>query len=118
MEVKDDDLGLMLACTVRYAMGRRSYIVGTAADFVRTYQAALRKDQIAQLGREVREKLAWYESDGHPMGDDVDHRRWQRIYIKRKSQHQHIGGFNQLHHILQFFSRAQDGVELDCFNLD
>ncbi len=79
MEVKDDDLGLMLACTVRYAMGRRSYIVGTAADFVRTYQAALRKDQIAQLGREVREKLAWYESDGHPMGDDVDHRRWQHF---------------------------------------
>lgn len=77
--VSPDDLWTLILCTVRYAMGRQTYIVGLAADMVRRYGASLDQRQVAQIAREIRDALAFEERLGRQLGADMDHREWQRL---------------------------------------
>lgn len=77
--VRPDDLWTLLLCTVRYAMGRQTYIVSLAGDMVRRYGGSLRPEQVAQIGREIRDALAFEERLGRTLGADMDHREWQRL---------------------------------------
>lgn len=77
--VPDDDLWTFLVCTVRYAMGRESYISGLTCDLVRRYRHRLRPDQVEQIAREVAKEIELAEKSGRTLGADMDHREWVRL---------------------------------------
>ena len=77
--VSPDDLWTMLLSTVRYAMGRQTYIVGLTCDMVRRYGGSLTFEQTAQIGREIREEVERAERLGRTLGADFDHREWVRL---------------------------------------
>ena len=79
MTICDDHLWPLLLCTIRYAMGRSSCIVGDACDYYRTYRAHLAPHQRAQIGREILEALRFEEGLGKTLGMDMDHREWRRL---------------------------------------
>lgn len=77
--VDHNDLWTFLLCTVRYSLGRQSYITGMTADLVRQYRKHLTAEQVAQIAREVDEELAACERRGTTCGHDMDHREWARL---------------------------------------
>lgn len=79
VEVADGDIWPLLLCTIRYAMGRSSYIVGDACDYYRRYRARLTAYQRKQIGREIAEAIALEERLGRVLGHDMDHREWKRL---------------------------------------
>lgn len=79
MTICDDHLWPLLLCTIRYAMGRSSCIVGDACDYYRAYRSGLTPWQRAQVGREIAEALDLEERLGRTLGHDMDHREWRRL---------------------------------------
>jgi hypothetical protein len=71
-----DDMWTFLLCTIRYAMGRRSYITGLVSDMYRTYREILTPDQRRQIAREVRRETEMQEQVGRTLGDKCDHAGW------------------------------------------
>jgi hypothetical protein len=76
MKVDDNDLWVLLMSTIRYAMGRRSYITGLAPDLVIKYWDGLDSGQLKQIAREIREEIAGCEAAGSTLGMQMDHDGW------------------------------------------
>ena len=74
--LQEPELFWLLLGNVRYAMGRMSTAPMVAQDAVRKCAHALRRQQLAQIAREVREELARCEANGHSLGMECDHRSW------------------------------------------
>lgn len=79
MQIQDDDLWPMLMSAVRYALGRRSYIVFRACSWVRQYRQGLTDYQLLQIKREVEEELDRRTQLGLTCGDAMDHAEWARL---------------------------------------
>lgn len=79
IKVNQHDLWIMVLNYVRYAMGRMSTAPSTAADFVRTYWAAFRPDERAQIRDEIRTEIERYARNGQTLGHDCDHRIWVNL---------------------------------------
>lgn len=77
--VSKRDLWLMMLCTVRYAMGRQSYVVGEACDLVRTHRHWLAPEQVVQIAREIREELEYAARCGRTVGGTIDDAAWRRL---------------------------------------
>lgn len=77
--VKNNDLWIMLICTVRYAMGRASYITSLTADLYQKYKEALTVQQRLQIAREIQIAVGLAVKDGRLLGDSIDHANWQRL---------------------------------------
>lgn len=63
---------IMLLCTVRYAMGSSSYVVGEAVGAVRDLWPSIRAEQRVQLRREVFEWVKSTEGKLAPLRGDWD----------------------------------------------
>lgn len=65
IDIREDDLFLMLSAAMRYSVGRRSYIVGSCAEWVRTFGPKLSKISqgkiIYSLEQEMKEKIKHME---------------------------------------------------------
>ena len=79
MTVDDRDLWTLLLCTVRYSMGRSTYMSSYAPEMVLRYRAALSAEQLAQVRDEVLTELRLCEARGRTLGDGCDHTSWQRF---------------------------------------
>ena len=74
--ISKDDLETMVVCTVRYSLGRRSYIVGDAAGIVRWSWDDLRPGIRSVVLRDVSEAIERAESGGTTVGMQMDHDVW------------------------------------------
>ena len=74
-----DHLWTMIVSTVRYALGRRSYIVAETADIVRTYFPLFTVAQVEQLTKEIKEALKLAEGRGEHLGMAMDHDTWTSL---------------------------------------
>lgn len=74
--VSQDDLETMVVCTVRYALTRRSYIVGDAATIVRWSWDDLRPGIRSVVLRDVSEAIERAEASGMTVGMQMDHDVW------------------------------------------
>lgn len=72
------DMWTLLLSTIRYSMGRSSYITDTAPKLVIQYASALRASQLEQIAREIEEEIAVYEKNGRTLGMQMDHDGWIR----------------------------------------
>lgn len=74
MEVASVDIWLMLLSTIRYSMGRTSYIVGTCESLLTTYGQAFTASQLRQIDEEINQYLR--ETCGMPRDIIAT---WERI---------------------------------------
>lgn len=90
--ISQDDLETMVVCTVRYSLGRRSYIIGDAASIVRYCWADLRPSMQAVIFRDVSEAIERAESGGTTVGMQMDHdvwvllRSWMRENLRQEDE--------------------------------
>lgn len=77
--LSDRDLWLMVLCTVRYAMGRATYIVSDACGFVRQFRARIGPEHVEQIRQEVEQALRECRERGGWLGMEMDHREWVRL---------------------------------------
>ena len=69
----------MVMCSIRYAMGRRTYMPGLVQDIVKKYRNRLSARALVQISEEVTREIESYESDGKTLGADFDHRDWKKF---------------------------------------
>ena len=79
IEVSKDNLGALLVCSVRYAMGRQSYMVGLICDLVRKHIGAVDKNTINTISRDISTELERCERSGELLGAQMDHDEWSRL---------------------------------------
>jgi hypothetical protein len=73
------DLWSMLLCTLRYSMGRRSYITGFTKDLVNEFKKYLEPAEVDQIKREIMKELEISERTGQTLGDPTDHEIWKKL---------------------------------------
>lgn len=66
----------MLIGAVRYALGRRSYIVGVTAEFVASIKPKLSQQCIDVIIRDIEEGVETYHRLGRTLGAESDERTW------------------------------------------
>lgn len=76
MRVDKLDLWVLLLSTIRYSMGRATYMPGLCRDMLNRYHGALTSAQLNQIAEEVRSELRLHERLGHKLGHDCDHKTW------------------------------------------
>jgi hypothetical protein len=69
----------MLVSSVRYAMGRRSYIVGQTCDMVRRYRDYLKPTEIQVIARDIGEELDRAKRMNETLGMEMDHKEWVKL---------------------------------------
>ena len=87
-EISQDDLETMVVCTVRYALGRRSYVVGDVAGIVRWSWSDLRPGIRSVVLRDVSEAVERAEAGGSTVGMQMDHDVWVllRSWMREKTR--------------------------------
>ena len=79
MDVDRSDLWTLMICTLRYALGRMTYITSQYPILYGLYRGALTPHQRDQIAREVEKALAHAESLGSTLGMEIDHDNWRRF---------------------------------------
>lgn len=79
VHIQPNQFWLLILCTVRYAMGRTSYVVSEAAQLVKDYRRYLTDGQISQLRGEIEKELAQREALGKSLGHLMDHETWRDL---------------------------------------
>jgi hypothetical protein len=79
--VLPDDAWVLLLSTVRYSMGRRTYMTELAPTLVLRYATALTDDRLRQIGSEVNEALTRALSMGGTLGSVEDHKLWGKFVV-------------------------------------
>jgi hypothetical protein len=74
MDTKDMSMALLLS--VRYALGRRTYIVSDVCDMVKRNAASLTVNDAAIMRRDISEEIRRADDCGRTVGDQCDHTRW------------------------------------------
>lgn len=74
--VSTRDMWLMILSTVRYALGRSTYIVSEACRLVHAYRPYLTQYQVVQLEKEVARALEQAQMAGEHVGMKQDHVTW------------------------------------------
>jgi len=74
--VPPDDLWMMMLATVRYAMGRRTYVTSWCLEMVDRYKGHLTQHQRDQLRAEVETELRMAGEGSRTLGDACDHKAW------------------------------------------
>jgi len=78
LAVDKNDMWILLMSTIRYSMGRRTYMSSLAGELVIKYRNYLTKDQLTQIVGEIRKELELVENSGCFLGDGVDHEAWKK----------------------------------------
>ncbi len=61
MKVENKDMGVLLLSTVRYSMGRMTYMSSLAPELVFRYKEYLSKEQLQQIKEEVEKEIKCHE---------------------------------------------------------
>ena len=85
MNLHYSDVGLLLICSLRYALGRSSYVTSAIAEIVEKNWLGLSVSDKEVILRDIREALAEAEKAGRKLGMDMDDRMW-RALVERLGQ--------------------------------
>jgi hypothetical protein len=88
MEIAPEDLWVMFLSTIRYSMGRRTYMSGYCEMMYKSYSKYLNKEQKVQIAHEIRLEVERCELSKKTLGGEVDHRYWKNLWhqIEREVQ--------------------------------
>lgn len=80
MVAVDDHYELMLISAVRYALGRRTYIVAETARYVRGKLGMVQDATLMLMLRDIDERIAWSDRSGMSgLGDECDRAEWMLL---------------------------------------
>lgn len=75
--VSGGDLWVMLSATIRYSLGRSTYMSALCTDLYSRYRWVLSREQRKQLAEEVRRELERAEQASFLVGHQCDHDAWR-----------------------------------------
>lgn len=78
-EVEYSDVWMMLLSTIRYSMGRMSYMPEACVELYQKYKGALTVNQIEQIKDEINEEIRKVECVGKTLGMQCDHDTWKKL---------------------------------------
>jgi hypothetical protein len=79
LRVVAQDIWVMLLSTIRYSMGRQTYMPTLCVDFYRRYKKALAVHQRNQIAEEVSKELDSVARVGRLLGSQCDHDAWVEL---------------------------------------
>lgn len=79
IQISSDDLYMLTVSAVRYAIGRQTYVVGEACDFLRRYAKYFTPEQRAVVVRDIGTALDEAQKIGHTVGSVGDHADWVSV---------------------------------------
>ena len=77
MYIKEHDLYLMLGATIRYSLGRQTYMSGFTKDMIIQFAESLKTHQLEQYLKEITEAIESAEKLGGFVGMQIDHMEWK-----------------------------------------
>lgn len=78
-KVNADDLWTMYLSTLRYSLGRSTYIVTECTRLYNTYKEHFSPSQRSQVAHEIQSELSRAERAGTTVGMDMDHSVWVKF---------------------------------------
>lgn len=72
----------ILICAVRYALGRRSYIVNVVCNHINRKRKELSEKCKAIIIRDIEEGFKLYHRLGETLGDSFDEKTWKRLLVE------------------------------------
>ncbi len=81
MEVNAADLWTLLLSTIRYSLGRQTYMVQYSTELFERYGEALTVMQRLQIAREILQEVERCERQGKTCGSEGDHVHW-KTFVK------------------------------------
>lgn len=87
LKIEPRDLGTLLVCSVRYSIGRRTYMPSLVADHVMRYWRDLDAGSRATLLRDVEEAIRDHDGGLPSLGDACDETVWRDLeaFMRRES---------------------------------
>lgn len=76
----------ILVCAIRYALGRKTYIVNMVCQHTMSKLKELSKSCIGIIIKDIEEELKRYHDLGELLGDRCDERDWLELLEKLKEQ--------------------------------
>ena len=86
VEVRSEDLWTMLLSTVRYSMGRATYMPGLCAELYDRYQEHLSREERLQIMREIEAEIEFRARTGGKLGWDCDHQVWVNLIARIRAK--------------------------------
>ena len=74
IKIRNDELGDLIICAFRYALGRKTYITNTIAELIIKY-----KDELSTSDTEVIKRDIKRAFDMNNYGMEMDKKEWQRV---------------------------------------
>jgi hypothetical protein len=81
----EQEFEMLVRYTMRYAMGRKSYIFSEITELIEQYNPFFSSTFRNSIILEIERKLIRSEEMGGFLGDAFDHRHWQTLVKKLKS---------------------------------
>ena len=73
------DMWTLLLSTIRYSLGRSTYMSSLVPELYHRYKESLTLEQRCQIRAEVCRELEMYRLRGQTMGDACDETSWQQF---------------------------------------
>jgi len=80
IKVEYDDIWVMLISTIRYSMGRMTYMPEYCIDLYKSYGRKLSVGCKQQIAIEIKEKLLMSESVPGILGHECDYDSWKKLF--------------------------------------
>lgn len=77
-EISANEMWTLLMCSLRYAMGRRSYVTTEISEMLFRHFDMLTEAQQLQVVKEILQELRMCQEAGRTLGDQMDHDMWSR----------------------------------------
>lgn len=79
--VASEDLGVIVVCAFRYALGRKSYLPSMMADLIIRYWKSIPERDRLRIEVELTRALAENDDALRDLGWDCDVEAWQRLAV-------------------------------------
>lgn len=78
--IEKGEFQTLAVCSVRYALGRMSYVVSEVAEIIKNNKERLDKNTIEVILRDIKEEMVQAARKGDFVGMDMDHKVWSDLY--------------------------------------
>jgi hypothetical protein len=89
MQLSEQDAWIFIMSTIRYSMGRQTYMTDLSQQLFHKYKSLLTKDQINQVYEEVEREIDLCEKFNKTLGGKIDHVLWKR-FVESRFKYQDI----------------------------
>lgn len=86
LTINSDDLGLLALCSLRYAMGRKSYITSSVAEIIEARWNEFSSNDKVTILRDLERALGLASDAGQPLGMTMDDSMWRGLLDRLKAK--------------------------------